>query len=324
MKKGINLRNQSWFSNNWNSSDYDNHLIEKHNEKYSLCSYKIFLPCGRIVSCRSQKCRNELCRIKHAEKQSLILEFSCIKRPPNYVINLRISDKYPIYDIQMSQYLEEFNDRIQYLKKARGIKLSYELRMEFTNGRPHLHGSLICNKKISEWKCKNLIKEIWDASCDGRPTRVYFKPIKNIIGNAKYQTKNIKDRNKKVQSIPETWNTKTCNISRCSRDFYIYSKELIWEIWCDFFDICRTGFNTGKRRRFYDESIEWLVCRDGIGAWDWLDDFPRPLSFGKMPNRLMTLLGVIHRIYSLNIGIPVQTFKKLNRKRKNWHMARGP
>jgi hypothetical protein len=324
MKKGIFLRNQTWLLKDWNSSDNDNHSIEQHNKNYAACSYKTFLPCGRILSCRSQSCRNELCRIKHAEKQSLIFEFSCIKRPPNYVINLRISDEYPIYDFQMSQYLGQFNDKIKYLEKTNKIQFKYDLRIEFTKGRPHVHGSLICNSEITAWKGKKLIKEMWNKSCDGRPTRVYFKPVRTVVGNAKYQTKNIKSRDKKVELIPETWDTKVCNISRCSRGFYIYPKEIIWKIWCDFFDICRTGFNTGQRRWFYNESIEWLVCRDGIGAWDWLDDFPRPLSFAKMPSRLITLLGVIHRIYNLNIGTPVQTCKKLNRKRKNWHMPRGP
>jgi hypothetical protein len=201
----------------------------------------------------------------------------------------------PITDVEMSYYLGEFNDAIKYQRIKEKITIEYDLRIEFTNRKPHLHGSLIIDKEINQKECHNLLRQAWQKACGIRQTRVYCKPTKNQVGNARYVTKNIKDRNK-VEKIPENWDTKICRINRSSRNFYVYSKEVIWNIWCDFFAICRTGLDLSQRGWYYNETIDWLKAKVGTPNRGWLDDFLVPVDVDEKPNTSSIVLNCLNKI----------------------------
>lgn len=194
---------------------------------YANCKRKGRYRNGNPRPCRSQRCPCEVCRRKYSEKQSAILQRSFAEKPPDYTFVLEVVDSEPVVDVQMAIYLKNFTQHIRDFRKSDSVAFEYEIRIEFKDGHPHCHATVITPLGWAEEAVKELARGWWVASCPGRQVLVYAKPVRNVVGHAKYVTKDVIDRSE-VEMPPDEWNGKKCKFVRRSAKFLVRPAEDLW------------------------------------------------------------------------------------------------
>jgi len=172
-----------------------------------------------------------MCRRKFAEKEAAVLKRSFSKRPPDFNLTLRLSDRDLTSDSLMAKYLRTLTQKFRDYRKREGATLEYYISIEFSQQKPHCHLTIITSVDVTKNTIKELIKGWWAMSCPGRSTAVYCDRVRNIIGLANYLPKNIKDRSK-VEIPPQMWRGRRCRFIWRSRGFLIKSKETLWREQC--------------------------------------------------------------------------------------------
>ena len=189
-------------------------------------------PDGRPKPCRSQRCPCEACRRKYAQKEAAVLRRSFRDKRPDYNLTLRLTDDQPKNDRQLAGYLKKFTQKVRDLRKALQASIEYYINIEFSDGQPHLHMTVITSLDWTISKMKAVVKEWWSSSCPDRQiTAVYCDTIHNAIGLANYLPKNLKDR-RPVEMPPEAWNSRTCRLVWLSRGFLTKRKSDLWREQC--------------------------------------------------------------------------------------------
>ncbi len=197
-------------------------------ETYRACCFKRFGKDGRPIPCRSPRCPCPACRRKHAEKESAILSKSFKDRPPDYCFTLKIEDDEHTPDVLMASYLKPFVQKVRDFRKANGVVIEYDIRLEFDkHGQPHGHLTVITALNWSVWKMKDMVRGWWAACCQNRPVKVYCDRVNDATAHARYVTKNLRDR-RGVLPPPDDWNGKTCRLNWRSRGFLSKSKATLW------------------------------------------------------------------------------------------------
>lgn len=187
---------------------------------------------GRRIPCRSQRCPNRLCRVKYAQREAAILKRSFREKEPNFNLTLSITDDEPIVDTELSWYLKNLTGRFRYLRKRTSEAFEYYMNIEFTNGKPHVHLTVITTIGWSVYQTKMCIKEMWEKSImDRKGNAVYCDEVANHIGLANYLPKNIKDRDQ-VETPPTEWSGKACKFVWNSKGFLTRSRAVLWREQC--------------------------------------------------------------------------------------------
>jgi hypothetical protein len=168
-----------------------------------------------------------MCRRKYSAKQSVILQRSFAEQPPDFTFVLEVVDGDPVVDVQMAVYLKNFTQHIRDFRKSDGVTFEYEIRIEFKDGHPHCHVTIITPLGWEEQAVKELARGWWVASCPGRQVLVYAKPVRNVVGHAKYVCKDLIDRTG-VHMPPDDWNGRKCRFVRRSAHFLVRSAEDLW------------------------------------------------------------------------------------------------
>jgi hypothetical protein len=202
--------------------------LEKLRHIYRYCKHKSCYPDGRPRPCRSPRCPCEACRRKYAEKEAAILKRSFRDRPPDFTFTLKLVDDNDTPDVLMARYLRTFTQKVRDFRKAEGVVLEYDIRIEFRNQQPHAHLTVITSLDWSRNSIKELVKGWWAMSCPDRQTAVYCDRVRNVPGLANYVTKNVKDRSK-VEMPPQEWNGRRCRLVWRSRAFLTKSKDCLWQ-----------------------------------------------------------------------------------------------
>jgi hypothetical protein len=198
-------------------------------ETYRLCRFKRFSKEGKPLPCRSPRCPCSACRRKHAEKESAILTRSFKDKPPDYCFTLKIEDDKHTPDGRMASYLKPFVQRFRDYRKANGVEIEYDIRLEFDQyGQPHAHLTVITALNWSKWKMKDMVRGWWSSSCGGRPVKVYCDRVNDATAHARYVTKNLRDR-RGVLPPPDEWDSRKCRLNWRSRNFLVRSKKTLWK-----------------------------------------------------------------------------------------------
>lgn len=193
---------------------------------YRTCKFKTYYPNGRPRPCRSARCPCLACQSKGAEKQAAILIRSFRDRPPDFALTLEIIGGL-IRDAQFGEYLKAFTQRVRDYRKATRETFEYDIRVEFTAGRPHAHLTLITSPKRSVPETKKLVRGMWVASCGGRRVAVCCQRVRSPVALAKYVTKNLLDRTG-VERPPVGWNSRKCRLIWTSAKFLTDTKAALW------------------------------------------------------------------------------------------------
>lgn len=205
------------------------HALETLRETYRPCRFKRFSKEGKPLPCRSPRCPCSACRRKHAEKESAILTRSFKDKPPDYCFTLKIEDDEHTPDVLMASYLKPFVQRFRDHRKATGVEVEYDIRLEFDrHGQPHAHLTVITALKWSVWKMKDVVRGWWASSCCGRPVKVYCDRVNSPDAHARYVTKNLRDR-RGVLPPPDDWDGRKCRLNWRSRGFLTKSKATLWK-----------------------------------------------------------------------------------------------
>lgn len=203
--------------------------LEKLRQTYARCKYKRYYPDGRPCPCRSQRCPCEACRVKYAQKEAAILRRSFQDKPPDFNFTLRLTDDKPTSDRELATYLKRLTQKIRDLRKAEQATFDYYINIEFKDGEPHMHMTVITSLAWSVYTMKKVVKCLWSESClERQTTAVYCDRVHNVIGLANYLPKNVKDR-RKVEMPPDYWNSKACRLVWKSRSFLTKRKEDLWD-----------------------------------------------------------------------------------------------
>jgi hypothetical protein len=206
--------------------------IENLQHTYAKCRFKRWHRDGRPIPCRSQRCPSAACRRKYAEKEAAILSRSFRAKPPDYNLTLRLTDGQPTTHKQLAGYLKTLTQKFRDCRKETQATIEYHIVIEFTNGQPHMHMTIITSLNWSIGKMKAAVKQWWSSSCAGRhTTAVYCDRVRNVIGLANYLPKNLKDR-RRVEMPPESWNSRTCRLVWSSRGFLAKPKADLWKDQC--------------------------------------------------------------------------------------------
>lgn len=205
--------------------------VENLRLKYEKCKRKSYYKNGRPRPCRSQRCACEECRRKYSEKEAAVLIRSFREKPPDYTFVLKLVDDEPTWDVLLGRYLNAFTQHIRDFRKSDGITFEYDIRIEFKDGQPHAHVTVITPLGWSSTQVKRLVKGWWESSCPGRATLVYADHVKTPVGLAKYVTKDLLDR-RGVEMPPQEWNGRKCRLVRRSNGFLARSKKELWEEQC--------------------------------------------------------------------------------------------
>jgi len=132
----------------------------------------------------------------------------------------------------LAGYLKKFTQRIRDFRKAHQASIEYYINIEFTDGQPHMHMTVISSLGWGIYKIKAAVKEWWSSSCtDRQATAVYCDHVQNVMGLANYLPKNLKDR-RHVEMPPEGWSSRTCRLVWCSRGFLTKRKADLWREQC--------------------------------------------------------------------------------------------
>lgn len=202
--------------------------LEKLRRTYAKCKYKRYYPDGRPCPCRSQRCPCEACRVKYAQKEAAILRRSFRDKPPDFNFTLRLKDDKPTSDKELATYLKRLTQRIRDLRKAEQAAFDYYINVEFKNGEPHMHMTVITSLVWSVYAMKKMMKWLWSESCvERQATAVYCDRVHSVVGLANYLPKNLKDR-RKVEMPPNHWNSKACRLVWKSRGFLTKNKQDLW------------------------------------------------------------------------------------------------
>lgn len=170
--------------------------------------------------------------MKYAQKEAAILRRSFRDRPPDFNFTLRLTDDQPTSDRELATCLKRLTQRIRDLRKAEQATFDYYINIEFKEGEPHMHMTVITSLAWSVHTMKMIVKAMWSSSCPERQTTaVYCDRVHNVIGLANYLPKNIKDRSR-VETPPEAWNSRTCRLVWCSRGFLTKRKADLWREQC--------------------------------------------------------------------------------------------
>ena len=203
-----------------------------HPKPYAKCMRHLRDTNGKPRPCRNRRCPSAKCRAGYAEKEALILERSARTKPPDFAFVLDFADRRSTGDRRMAGYLKALNQKIKDHRKSHGIALEYDKRIEFVEGNPHCHLTLITSGEWSAWKAHSLIRALWKAACPDRKVRVYGGNVRTVVGNANYVCKNVKDR-RWVHGPPPDWNGKTCHFVRTSKGFLEGTKPSLWKEQCE-------------------------------------------------------------------------------------------
>src|SRR5262249_37366504 len=138
---------------------------EKLRQTYANCRYKRYYPDGRPKPCRSQRCPCEACRRKYAQKEAAVLRRSFRDKPPDYNLTLRLADNQPMTDRQLAGYLKKFTQKVRDFRKSQQATIEYYINIEFSDGRPHMHMTVISSLVWTTYKIKEVVKGWWSCSC---------------------------------------------------------------------------------------------------------------------------------------------------------------
>ncbi len=144
---------------------------------------------------------------------------------------LKLVDDKQTWDALMGSYLNAFTQHVRDFRKSDGITFEYEIRIEFKDGEPHAHVTVITPLGWSRRRVKRLVKGWWKKSCPGRQTLVYADRVRTVIGLAKYTTKDLLDR-RGVEMPPQEWSGRSCRFVRRSQGFLTKSKKELWQEQC--------------------------------------------------------------------------------------------
>lgn len=206
--------------------------LENLRQQYANCRYKQCYSDGKPRPCGSQRCPCEACRRKYAQKEAAILSRSFRDKPPDFNLSLRLTDHQPTTDKQLAGYLKRFTQKIRDFRKAYQASFEYYINIEFSNGQPHMHMTIMFPLDWSIYKIKATVKEWWSSSCTERQViAVYCDHVQNVMGLANYLPKNLKDR-RHVEMPPEGWNSRTCRLVWRSRGFLTKRKTDLWREQC--------------------------------------------------------------------------------------------
>jgi hypothetical protein len=167
-------------------------------------------------------------------------------RPPDFTFTLKLVDDKDTPDVLMALYLRTFTQKFRDLRKAEGVMLEYDIRIEFRHQQPHSHLTVITSLDWSRKSIKELVKGWWAMSCPDRQTAVYCDRVRNVPGLANYVTKNVKDRSK-VEMPPQEWNGRRCRLVWRSRGFLTKRKDRLWQ---------------EQRAEWYPQSVAAVVVAD--------------------------------------------------------------
>lgn len=171
---------------------------------------------GRQRGCYSRRCGSPECQRQLRRRDSAIRREAFLRLPPTYVIVLGFGDKKGTHDREMADYLKKFSQRLRDARKRLG-PLESELILEFSHGRPHVHGTLRTEAGFREVEAA--VKAAWVRSVGGRPTTAYVRPVENAAGWATYIAKGACDQPVKA-AVPRGWSGARCKFQRRSANFY--------------------------------------------------------------------------------------------------------
>jgi hypothetical protein len=194
--------------------------------------------------------------VKYAQKEAAILCRSFRDKPPHFNFTLSLTDDEPTTDKELATYLKRLTQRIRDLRKAEQATFDYYINIEFKDGEPHMHMTVITSLVWSVYAMKMMVKGLWSDSCSERQTTaVYCDRVHNVIGLANYLSKNLKDR-RKVEMPPADWNSKSCRLVWKSRSFLTKRKEDLWnELRQEWYPRSRPDEVSSEQERNQSQSI---------------------------------------------------------------------
>jgi hypothetical protein len=233
---------------------------------------------------------------------------SFLEQPPDYTFVLKLADGEPTWDLLMGRYLNAFTQHVRDFRKSDGITFEYEIRIEFKDGEPHAHVTVITPLGWSKRRVKKLVKRWWKASCPGRQVSVYADRVQTVIGHANYVTKNLINR-RGVEMPPQEWSGRKCRFVRRSNGFLTKSKKELWE----------------------EQGAEWYPPQEGLDTVNGemeADDLDATEAPANPPERVWRLArpadrpGLLWPVLAV-ARWPGNCFWPI-RGRRGWAMPRGP
>lgn len=200
---------------------------------------------GKQRPCQNKKCASEHCNRARNSQQFLFLLINYSINPPDYFIVLKFTpDSDILSENELVSMLKCLRPKIRHISRYRGkgqsdLTFSFDLKVEFHKGQPHIHLTLKMNDdthgthsaEVVKHKLKKTflksLRRLYDSGeiiSEVRPAPVYFEPCESFLNSARYLGKAEKHLSRH-EPVPSNYSRKRMRLYSCSQDHQAISKR---------------------------------------------------------------------------------------------------